>query len=444
MNTPRDPWWIGVALRIQALLLMLTPRHYRQRFGVELRQVLRDRLRELPRRPVWQQPVELASLAWQGLLATATLQRDALVRWPLRLQLLLLALACLLGSLLLVGREPLIRSVDAAAKSVGHGLLLARVMMPAEHWLEAQRDLADRLQQSGAAADAALAGLSLRHARAFGTWGLPGAGGETARRVDASLHERAADRLSSMRRQGERLLAEAGQSASATALWLGYLYCDSPCRRDEVIARWLRVAPDNGYPQLLRLLELPASSDAERVDAVLLAIIEAPRYRSPHGEAYRRLGEVAATLQPGWSLHGMNIVDGIEVQPALAAHAIFPLALPRLQQLAEHCSPALATPGSLRLVLCDTALRRIADDSSEPVEQLIALKQRARLQGENSAAHRAYRDAAFLLLAGAQDAAGEIRAILAGEPLLGHRRERRQALGLAVVAPSTFRDRLRE
>jgi hypothetical protein len=444
MSTPADPWWIRAALTVQASLLWTAPSSFRQRFGRELRQVLRDRLRELQAGSPRERQVEMARLAWQGLRSTASLQQDAISDWPVRLRMLALSLVLLVGTLLSVSRETLSEFLGELPVAVNHGLLVARLALPADQWIDAQRELADQLLATGDAGDAAAAGLVLRHVQPLGTWAVTGAHGPAARLADLSLRDRVGDALATMRAQGEQILQRSGEASDERALWLAYLYCGKACDRSATLTRWAALAPDNGYVQMLRLMGLAATASSVEVDALLQQIAESARYKSPHGDLYRRLSRTADTVEPGWALAGLEFPDGLTPNEALAAFASYPLALPPLQRWIHHCSAEVAAQIADRFALCDAALARMARDSSEPVDQLVALRVRAQLHGLGSAAHQAYRDASYLLQGVPREGREETRALLSGEPLLAWRRAQRVAAGLPVRAPAEFRDRLQE
>ena len=445
----RDPLWLRAALMLQSLMLRLYPKAFRERFGAEMRQTLRDRLRELHAKPASARALDLARLGIDSVRGGIGLYADEIAALSSRKRATALALLMQLGLAATAGGDRLGGHLADANQAAQHAYIHLALSGRADDWISLQQAAADKLAAAGDARSQALAGQLLVSVSPLSPSARERIGGVPAerfsrraiRRATQSLREQQSAQMARMAAQGNALIDSALAQDEPLAIWLRYLRCHAPCSPSLMADRLLGTDPSNGY---FRLLQAVAAKDSDTAYRALEQLGRATRYRSPHDAMLRSYRDTYAALPiPSW-LQQEAFFGDLDGATALAVSAWAQRPFPPLKMLVARCNPETLA-GHVRWEdACRAALVVLSDNASETVELLIASELLARLDGKGSAANREYRMVRWLLDQHSlqQRVLGEIASLLAGQREVDWITGLRRLPAYQNGPPESFDDRL--
>ena len=266
MTRRRDPAWLRVADRVFAACLWCFPRALRQQHGTEMRQVFRDRCREVAGQPARIAHLLFAEMLPDTVASAGSAHWSAGVGEPQRRHGFAFLMLLALGGILLFQDEASRFALDwghEAKVRIAHRREVSR--LAAE---EAQvRSLADALAAERSPASGALAAY-LYHAlygNRIGMW----VEGE-----NLAMHPREyyGSDLGPLREDGARATRLVGRlPAGPTAAWVvaaATAACEpaAGCDRAKAVARLVATEPDNAYAwaQAFKLASLSGDARATR------------------------------------------------------------------------------------------------------------------------------------------------------------------------------------
>lgn len=445
----RDPRWLRAALVLQSLMLRLYPKAFRERFGAEMRQTLRDRLRELPAKPSSARALDLARLGIDSLRGCIGLYADEIAALSSRQRATALALLMLLGIAATVGGGRLSVHLADASKAAQHAYIHLALSGRADEWLDLQQAAGESLATAGDARSQALAGHLLASVSTLSPSSQERIGGVPADRFSRraiqleaqSLREKQSAQVARMAAQGNALIDAAFAQDEPLAIWLRYLTCRAPCSPSVLADRLLGTDPGNGYFQLLKAV---AASDSDTVYHALEQVGRATRYSSPHISMLRIYRDTYGAVPiPSW-LQETQFFGELDGPTALAISAWAQTPFPPLRMIVARCKPETLAGHSRWEDACRAALVVLSENASETAELLIAWEMRARLDGKGSAAHREYRMMRWLLdqHSRRQRVLGEIASVLAGKREVDWLTRLRQLPEHQNGPPASYDDRL--
>lgn len=287
-----DPRWARIALRLYSACLYLYPPRLRQAHGQDMRQVFRDRCRELaargqsPWRLLAENVPDLASSLGESHLAAA---RGADARPRILAGLAMLAMLALTLATQARWSGDLLEVMDKAQWSWGF-VMEAREFKRQERQVgRVAGELAARPEASSQAL-AAVLHRSLYDQRM--AWHFAGADTTRPTTLRVSQEGELASRLAGR-------LASTGTDGYTLGLAVMACSIEAGCYRDRAIRRLLAVDPGNAFGWMQAFKWASAHGDADGMAAAMAGIGRSNYYDDRMARMYRELFDAAGQVAPG-------------------------------------------------------------------------------------------------------------------------------------------------
>ena len=325
----RDPRWIERVDSAYALLLHLYPRRFRKDWATEMRQVLRDRCREVSRGER-RLPGLLIDLV-PDLVAGAGRERYA--QW---------------GDMDMLKRNVMFALLLAVGATFAfHEQLVAGTLGAFEWWQ-------DRHQRADA--------------RAWNRYRTDVVEALAADESDPRSATLSALLQPGSTQQEQTRWARALRASDPLALWLAAIDCPvGACAEADALGRLMAMQPDNAAVVLLEVETALEAGDESRIRNAFQSLRGTTYYRDHYAIALPALLEAAGRVVPPARLlarHELAADPAAIAGAELAGGYAMALAMPGYDELLEHCRPARLPVGPVGHEECVWAARTMADADS--------------------------------------------------------------------------------